>query len=560
MKGLKYIGPFVFFVIIIVLSTYSPAEASGKISQGSTIANIPLEGATSEEAINILTENITTWYAEDVFLLTSDYETIEIPRSAFQFEIDATVEQLSEKMKRDWRNLFIKQKNVHLPLIVTMNETALPDMPDYIDQESTLESALAVAENLGEQAVSIEYATDPEELLETIAQTTLTVPDIHDTVTDHFIGQVNGIVIPALESFSYIDSVSLVDTIRIMNDEGIEIDWDMQPEMSFIATGIYDLALQTDLEVLERHSQRTVPNYTEAGVEARVDYQIDKDLLVYNPNSYAYFIDAEREGDEVTFTLEALSTETARPYTTERRDDVEARTIYRFSRTLPYGTSEVLQSKRDGYYIDVYDEEELEKAGENEEVEPIQSDYYPPRHEVILVSSADEPEEPEEILDEADMLDLLNLLSWAGSTEGYNDDLFVDEDMWFEPAEGIDPADVFETDYEDYVSEYTDEYMTDEGMYDIFTQEMDESFEEIVALCVLEAELPPEAQVDEEFSYCDLLGLYFFFAALAGMSEAGDWEDLEADWLGLEEELLELEEELNEIIDDEQLLESEPEE
>lgn len=499
MNRLKHIIFYlIFFSMLMVLSACVTAETSGKISQGSSIANIPLEGETSEEAVQIVTEKVTEWYGREVLTASSDYQILEIPRTAFQFDIEASVKQLEERTKRHWSNFFMKRKNVQLPLVVQLNEEELPAFPDNINVQKTVVNAISVAENLGDQTVTIEYAADPAEQQETIAEMVVPVSGMSQAITDHIIGEINGLVIPPNETFSFIESINSINPI----------EYEIDTETSFIASGIYGLALQTDLEILERHSQGFVPDYTEAGIEAEVDVAVDKDLLLYNPSNYAYTFSIEKKENEIVFELLGLSDENAKQYSVEVTEEIEPKTIYRYTPYLPYGTEKTLQAGSNGVRIQV----KRHVGNETGEEEQISTDFYPPQPTIILQSTAEEPEEIEEDIAEMGIRELLD--EYANRSDAENET--PDEDEQLEESVNEEQS--------------TEQENQEDGNNSNLTET--ESFvEDMFYLCMLEdftqLEQDPE-QAGEEFNFCDLLGFLFLLAMLAEEGEAIEgFEDLE---------------------------------
>jgi len=449
------------------------AEAAGKVSQGSSIANVPLEDLTYEEAAQELKDSVNEWYATDVLVLESDYEKIEIPRSAFQFDIEGSIEKLEERTKRHWSNFFMKQKNVHLPLIVQTDTEATFTLPDYVDIEKTLANAISIAENLGEQTVQIEYSKDPADKQEVVAEASFPIPDISEAITDHLIGQLNGFVIPANESFSFIDSFNLLDGVR-----------DTEEETSFIASGIYDLALQTNLEILERHSQGVIPSYTEAGVEAQVDYEADKDLILYNPNEYAYTIYAEKSDGVLFFTLKTISPKkNEEHYSIEYTAEIEPKTVYRYSPDLPYGTEQTIQAGSNGVQLEVH--RTIEE--ENGDKEVVSTDFYPPQPTIVLQSTAEEPELPDEKVNDLGNLDLQGWMNDRLNGNGSENEANSEE----------------ENDNNDAGTESQPE---------TGSEDMESSIEGLFSLCMLESQMETTGETvenDEKItSFCDLLGYY----------------------------------------------------
>ncbi len=119
------VRPFILSIIILIFVQYSfplATDAAPKYPEGTTIASLQIVGKTAEDTRLTLIDEVENWNLEETITVKSDLETFHIPRSAISFDIDATLNELHEKTKRTLANFLMRPKNVHVPLVVYIDE------------------------------------------------------------------------------------------------------------------------------------------------------------------------------------------------------------------------------------------------------------------------------------------------------------------------------------------------------------------------------------------------------------------------------------------------------
>src|SRR5690625_3217487 len=177
----------VLFLALILLFNPNFSYAASKIPEGSSIAGISIHGKTEQQAKLTIESEIATWFQGEDLIVKSDFETMNIPRSAFMFDVDATLEQFKNKTKRKLTNFFLRPKHVHVPLVVDIDEQdgivqSLVNN-NYIDSDHVLASLTNVAQELNEAEIELTYVKEIP--LQTVAQVELDIPDISDVVLDY---------------------------------------------------------------------------------------------------------------------------------------------------------------------------------------------------------------------------------------------------------------------------------------------------------------------------------------------------------------------------------------
>lgn len=347
---------------------------AAKLPKGSTVAGISMEGLSADEARNKLMQAVERWKSNGTIAMKSNEETYLIPRSAFQFDIEKTLAELEEKTKRRWYRLFLKPKNVHISLHVAWNEKDGIEWPDYVDKQATIDEAIQIAKELGEREGKLVYEENPNPLK--IADVNFQIPtNLSDDVLNNLLDQMNDLQLDPQTDFSFIEQV--LEPLNMAKSS---------EEASFIGSALYALALQSNIEIVERHSQGKVPSYTQPGVEAEISRVEKKDLKLYNPNFYSYFVKAEKRGNRLAMALHIAEQEASYEYRVANVKEIKPRVVYRYSSKLNPGEKQTLQAGSNGLKVEVY-REKISESGNVDNSELISRDYYPPRPTIILVSS-----------------------------------------------------------------------------------------------------------------------------------------------------------------------------
>ena len=159
---------------------------------------------------------------------------------------------------------------------------------------------------------------------------------------EELVDVMDGMVIAPESSFSFLDSVA-GKASHFGEDEG-----------NFIASMFYGLALQSPLEIIERHSQGKMPPYSQPGIEVAVSEKRDKDLIVYNPGPNEVEIAAQVTGNTLEMSLYSANNGMIYEYRIENEKDINYRTIIRYDDELTPGHHQVLQNGQAGKRLEVY--------------------------------------------------------------------------------------------------------------------------------------------------------------------------------------------------------------
>ena len=154
--------------------------------------------------------------------------------------------------------------------------------------------------------------------------------------------------------------------------------------INFVASMLYHVALQTEYEILERHSQGQKPNYLQQGLDAKVNQALEKDLQFINRSDQPNKLKLTVEGDSLKVELLAQKKEKEISVRVSKDKIIQPRVITRYSKDLPIGREEVIQKGQEGVRVEVY--RSISENGSTAE-ELVSRDYYPPVNKIIVKSS-----------------------------------------------------------------------------------------------------------------------------------------------------------------------------
>ena len=361
-------------LLVVLLSIWIPNFIASSVASadnntaGSTIGGMEVGNLKGEELKVLLTNAVNEWFTQNL-TVTGGGTTIEVSSSTFQFDIEGTVENYENQVHQSWFAFWKDAPTVNLPLIVFPSEIVKNEISNVSswDTESTYSSVELNAAYL---------KTDPVEAV---------VIDVSDLETDRIslsieslpegamginelILALNETVIEPQNAFSMIEKVG--DAINLANREAI----------NFVASNLYNAALNINAEILERHSQNEIPSYLKPGLEAKVEALANEDLKFANTSSSTVVLKLTLEEGDLKTEVYAPKKDAEVEVTVSRDEEIQPRTITRYSAELAIGQTEQIQEGKEGLRVSVYrtafDEQKL-----------VSRDYYPPVDRIILKSS-----------------------------------------------------------------------------------------------------------------------------------------------------------------------------
>ena len=361
-------------LLIVLLSIWIPnfivssAASADNNAVGSTIGGIETSDLKGEELKALLTNAVNDWYKQSL-TVTGGGTSIEVSSSTFQFDIESTVANYENQVHKSWFAFWKDTPTVHLPLIVFPSEIVKNEISNVSSWDTDL-----TYNNVQLNAAYLK--TDPVEavvidvsVLET-DRISLSVEPMPEGAMgiNELVLALHETVIEPQTTFSMIEKIG--DTMNLANREAI----------NFVASNLYNAALNINAEILERHSQNEIPSYLKPGLEAKVDVLANEDLKFANSSSNPVVLKLIMEEGNLKTEVYTPAKETEVDVTVSQDEEIQPRTITRYSADLAIGQTEQLQEGAKGLRVSVYrtafDEQKL-----------VSRDYYPPVDRIIVKSS-----------------------------------------------------------------------------------------------------------------------------------------------------------------------------
>lgn len=368
----RSIIPIILLVVLLSICIpnfiVSSVASADNNAVGSTIGGIETGDLKGEELKALLTNAVNDWHTQNLNV-TGGETSIEVSSSTFQFDIESTVENYENQIHKSWFAFWKDTPTVHLPLTVFPSETVKNEISNVSSWDTDL-----TYNNVELNAAYLK--TDPVEavvidvsVLE-IDRISLSVEPMPEKAMgiNELVLVLNDTVIEPQMAFSMIEKLG--DTINLANREAI----------NFVASNLYNAALNINAEILERHSQNEIPSYLKPGLEAKVDAFAKEDLKFSNSLSHPVVLKLIMEEGNLKTEVYTPAKETEVDMTVSQDEEIQPRTITRYSAELAIGQTEQIQEGKKGLRISVYrtafDEQKL-----------VSRDYYPPVDRIIVKSS-----------------------------------------------------------------------------------------------------------------------------------------------------------------------------
>ncbi|KOY82809.1 G5 domain-containing protein [Lysinibacillus macroides] len=367
-----------FLAIVLIVGIFIPSFVlndtvfANDNAENSTIGGIKVETDDHSDLLTILQQAVLDWQQTEIVISSADAsQTIQADQLIF--DVSAAITQYKSLTKKPWYAFWQKEKVVHIPIPVKLNATAVQQIEQVgiWDTDKTLQEVLMQASYLKEHKV--EAAIDDAMLQagERIAFQMADLPAAEKGVAQ-VIPLLNDVVLVPNQAFSLL--TLLGEQVGAVNDVGLD----------FVASTLYSVLLQTDYEILERHSQQESPPYLQQGIEADMDAALAKDLQFINRSEQLGKLQATMEGNQLKIEIFAAVKDKDITVRVSKDKIVKPRVIYRYSDDLKAGQERIEQEGTEGARVAVY--RSIVENGATEE-QFISRDYYAPQNRIITRSS-----------------------------------------------------------------------------------------------------------------------------------------------------------------------------
>jgi len=362
-------------VLIIVLAAWVPnliidrALAKG---DGSTIGGIAVKDLEDDDIENALQEAITAWQEAPIIVEGANV-TISHDPKLFVFDVKSSLAEYHSLTDKSWFAFWKQRQVVHIPLHVVVDDQVKKQLEatGVWEVEATLNAIITQASYLKSHKITATVADTLSLEAERLALSIEKIPTGAIGV-DKLTNTLNDSIIVMNEPFSFLTTI-----------EG-KYDKANIEAINFVASMLYHAALQTEYEILERHSQEKKPNYLQQGLDARVNRALDKDLQFVNHSGQPNKLKLTVEDNSLKVELLAQKKEKEISVRVSKDKIIQPRVITRYSKDLSIGREEVIQEGKEGVRVEVY-RSIVENGSTSEEL--VSRDYYPPTNKIIVKSS-----------------------------------------------------------------------------------------------------------------------------------------------------------------------------
>lgn len=346
----------------------------------SMIAGVVVGGLKRDEMNDALTKAIEQWSSRPI-TLSDGTDVVTLDPKDLQFDIGESINRYESVTEKPWYAFWKPTPVAQISLTILPNDKfkqQIAQMPHW-DETATYNHVIAQASNLKLHDVEVvvnELAADVSE--EQIASVVETIPEEAFGINE-LIEPLFEFTIPANEQFSMIEALN-----------GQEI-FANKEALNFVASLLYSIALYTNGDIVERHSQHVIPPYLEPGIEAAVEKNGTKNLRFVNKADQPVqirFTIQNRQLKAEAFAMAPIDEVTVR---IEQEKEIEPRIIARYSNDLAMGRQNVIQQGKEGVRVAVY------RTNVEEGEQLLGKDYYAPINRVILKSARVPEPEPEPV-------------------------------------------------------------------------------------------------------------------------------------------------------------------
>lgn len=374
MRGKKEIKFFLTLVISTVFllsfsqfgtSAYESVFKQGDVyPKGTKIGAIDVSGLSEAEAEDKIAETIQSWQKENVITVHLNDMEKQFDNHAFQFDIQKSVD--------------LVQNGQENPVYVLLNENMYQtffnsihsSLVDDVNHEKVKQDLITIANGLDPENLDVNLLTYiPQDKAKTIVLSESTFEDGKQySDLNNWVNEVGSIPISAYDTFSL---------LTVVQDKGLFLSDD---SVNILSSLLYQVVLQTNFDIVERHKGLTLPSFIELGYEARV-VPDEMDFMFVNPNHCEYELQFKNSNGNVVISLTGYPFYYHYKVETTNLETYEPRTIVQYSSSTQ-GQEIVKEEGSDGYSIKVY-RETLDDDGIID-AKLIAEDYYAPVYRVVV--------------------------------------------------------------------------------------------------------------------------------------------------------------------------------
>ncbi|MBU8879570.1 G5 domain-containing protein [Bacillus sp. FJAT-29790] len=362
-----YIFCFSYFGSSVYGKVFSTNDS---YSMNTHIGSVDVSNKSPEEAKTLMAEEQGKWLENTKFFLQYKEEEQELDLGIYKFQFDRTIEHAQSGQENQ---LFVELDNKALSNLLTEMSPELTSFDFNIDQLRNDLLIYASRLKQGSHSIKLQDYFPQSSEDELIAESTTSL------VGENKLIQKWAAEIPTIEILPQ----SQLSILKMLDEKGIT-SYD-QKTLSIISAAIYKTVLSSNFAITERHISRTLPEYAEAGFEAKIDQKNNMDFILTNPNDQGYILHFKSIDNLLYVSLRGSRFIYQYNVSVEDKETFKPKKIIQFDAKLNFGEERNSEEGKEGILLKVY-REIVDETGKLLRTELVSEDFYPPVHKVIVQS------------------------------------------------------------------------------------------------------------------------------------------------------------------------------
>jgi hypothetical protein len=361
-----YIFSFSKFGAMAFNNAVNPSEI---FSKNTMIANTDISGLDRSEALEKLAGKAADWSGSTKLVLKYKEKAASLPSDLFTFDLEQSIGSAVS----GGENLLIA--NIEEADIKNILAGISPDLASESFEFSRFKSDLLLypsALQSGEHAIKLENYLPLQEDAATLSEAVLkdeqTAKDLADWAKRF----------PKIEILPQ----STFSLLEFLEERNVTYN---EQSLGAVASTIYKAVMPTNFTFAERHIGRNLPDYAEAGFEAKVSKDKNMDLIIANPNDQKYTLEFSYQDNLFYTALKGRSLIYSYKIQLKDKETFKPKKIVQYDAKLRFGEQRTAVEGVDGMLIKVY-RDTVDSDGSIIKTESISEDFYPPVHTVIIHS------------------------------------------------------------------------------------------------------------------------------------------------------------------------------
>ncbi|MCQ6273513.1 G5 domain-containing protein [Bacillus sp. V3B] len=362
----SYIFSFSHFGVVAYDTIMNKSDS---FDEGTFVGSVNVSGTTKSEALQMVDEQLVSWLNKTEIQVQYKEKKILFDLYSIAFDVQESVDRAIEGQKN---NVLVYSDEIEMMLskISPSNQKVDFDLEkveeEILGKASMLQTGkykLRLEEFVLNNGAANDYGT-----IEATVEAGLSDP-----------------VRNMLENIGEVEIAPMSEFSLLAQLEQSGIQYNSAKMLSIMASAIYEVVLQTNFSIIERHISESLPGYAKLGYEAKINPERNIDLVFFNPNDSTYKLQFDWNDHDLVVSLTGTSFLYEYKVVEKEKETFQPKTIVQFNSQLSSGEQSVKTEGKDGLLIRIY-RETYDEKGKRIKNERISEDFYAPIHQVEVRS------------------------------------------------------------------------------------------------------------------------------------------------------------------------------